>query len=189
MHLQLECRKTLFLIADKVALVPWPTFSFFPSSPFSSPPLPPSISSALPGYTCNTTALKAPVTRQKPIARHPQPSPLSPNALRPNPGNLISIMTKTLSSSPLPPLSERLKEIFYAYFKLGYTTFGGPAAHIGILYGEVVEKRRWIASDQFTELFAICQALPGPASTELAYSLALVRSGFLASIFAFLLWR
>ncbi|KAG0280231.1 hypothetical protein BGZ95_010830 [Linnemannia exigua] len=85
-------------------------------------------------------------------------------------------------------LKDRLKEIFSTYFKLGYTTFGGPAAHIGILYGEIVEKRQWIASDQFTELFAICQALPGPASTELAYSLALVRSGFLASIFAFLLW-
>ncbi|KAF8945509.1 hypothetical protein BGZ47_002511 [Haplosporangium gracile] len=88
----------------------------------------------------------------------------------------------------LPPLKDRLKEIFSTYFKLGYTTFGGPAAHIGILYGEIVEKRKWIASDQFTELFAICQALPGPASTELAYSLALVRSGFLASVFAFLLW-
>ncbi|KAF9094193.1 hypothetical protein BGX29_009625 [Mortierella sp. GBA35] len=91
-------------------------------------------------------------------------------------------------SSTFPPLKDRLKEIFSTYFKLGYTTFGGPAAHIGILYGEIVEKRKWIASDQFTELFAICQALPGPASTELAYSLALVRSGFLASIFAFLLW-
>ncbi|KAF9910528.1 hypothetical protein EC991_006346 [Linnemannia zychae] len=97
-------------------------------------------------------------------------------------------MTTIHSPSSYPPLKDRLKEIFSTFFKLGYTTFGGPAAHIGILYGEIVEKRQWIASDQFTELFAICQALPGPASTELAYSLALVRSGFLASIVAFLLW-
>ncbi|KAK3840259.1 MAG: chromate transporter-domain-containing protein [Linnemannia elongata] len=97
-------------------------------------------------------------------------------------------MTTVHSSSHLPPLKDRLKEIFSTYFKLGYTTFGGPAAHIGILYGEIVEKRKWISSEQFTELFAICQALPGPASTELAYSLALVRSGFLASVFAFILW-
>ncbi|KAG0298927.1 hypothetical protein BGZ96_004234 [Linnemannia gamsii] len=97
-------------------------------------------------------------------------------------------MTTVHSSSHLPPLKDRLKEIFSTYFKLGYTTFGGPAAHIAILYDEIVERRKWIASDQFTELFAICQALPGPASTELAYSLALVRSGYLASVIAFLLW-
>ncbi|KAF9198070.1 hypothetical protein BGZ49_001218 [Haplosporangium sp. Z 27] len=88
----------------------------------------------------------------------------------------------------LPPLKDRLKEIFYTYFKLGYTTFGGPSAHIAILYDDIVVKRKWVSNEQFTELFAICQALPGPASTELAYSLALVRSGFICSIFAFLLW-
>ncbi|KAG0239075.1 chromate transporter-domain-containing protein [Mortierella sp. GBAus27b] len=88
----------------------------------------------------------------------------------------------------LPPLKDRLVEIFYTYFKLGYTTFGGPSAHIAILYDDIVVKRKWISSEQFTELFAICQALPGPASTELAYSLALVRSGFFCSLVAFLLW-
>ncbi|KAF9397655.1 hypothetical protein BGX21_008638 [Mortierella sp. AD011] len=77
------------------------------------------------------------------------------------------------SSNPynLPPLKDRLKETFYTYFKFGYTTFGGPSAHIAILYDDIVTKREWISSEQFTELFAICQALPGPASTELAYSL------------------
>ncbi|KAG0012204.1 hypothetical protein BGZ80_000136 [Entomortierella chlamydospora] len=77
------------------------------------------------------------------------------------------------SSNPynLPPLKDRLKETFYTYFKFGYTTFGGPSAHIAILYDDIVTKRKWISSEQFTELFAICQALPGPASTELAYSL------------------
>ncbi|KAF9953348.1 hypothetical protein BGZ72_005486 [Mortierella alpina] len=88
----------------------------------------------------------------------------------------------------LPPLKDRLREVFNTYFKFGYTTFGGPAAHIAILYDEIVVKRQWISNEQFTELFAICQALPGPASTELAYSLTLVRSGFLCSAFAFLLW-
>ncbi|KAF9989860.1 hypothetical protein BGZ75_004685 [Mortierella antarctica] len=94
------------------------------------------------------------------------------------------------SSNPynLPPLKDRLREVFNTYFKFGYTTFGGPAAHIAILYDEIVVKREWISNEQFTELFAICQALPGPASTELAYSLTLVRSGFLCSAFAFLLW-
>ncbi|KAI1291405.1 hypothetical protein EDD11_008963 [Mortierella claussenii] len=88
----------------------------------------------------------------------------------------------------LPPLKERLWETFHTYFKLGFTTFGGPAAHIAILHNEMVVKRKWVSNEQFTELFAICQALPGPASTELAYSLSLVRSGYLCSILGFLLW-
>ncbi|KAF9303717.1 hypothetical protein BGZ74_003190 [Mortierella antarctica] len=65
--------------------------------------------------------------------------------------------------STLPPRRERLKETVHAYFKFGYTTFGGPAAHIGMLHEEVVTRRKWISNEQFTELFAICQALPGPA--------------------------
>ncbi|KAG0293249.1 hypothetical protein BGZ98_002255 [Dissophora globulifera] len=73
----------------------------------------------------------------------------------------------------LPPLKERLFETIRTYFKFGYTTFGGPSAHIAILYDDIVAKRQWISSEQFTELFAICQALPGPASTELAYSLSI----------------
>ncbi|KAF9344019.1 hypothetical protein BGX34_006069 [Mortierella sp. NVP85] len=77
------------------------------------------------------------------------------------------------SHSPPRSLKDDLIEIFNTYFKLGYTTFGGPAAHIAILYDDIVGK--WLPNEQFTELFAICQALPGPASTELAYSLALVR--------------
>ncbi|KAF9926570.1 hypothetical protein FBU30_003857 [Linnemannia zychae] len=91
-------------------------------------------------------------------------------------------------SSAFPSRAIRLKEIFSTFFKLGYTTFGGPAAHVGILHGEIVEKRQWVTSDQFAELFAISQSLPGPGSTEVAYSLALVRSGFLAAVLAFLFW-
>ncbi|KAG0037373.1 hypothetical protein BGZ82_002662 [Podila clonocystis] len=88
----------------------------------------------------------------------------------------------------LPPLKVRLVEIFRTYFKFGFTTFGGPSVHAAILYDDIVVRRRWISSEQFAELFAICQSLPGPGSTELAYSLALVRSGFLCSMLAFLFW-
>lgn len=100
-----------------------------------------------------------------------------------------SAMDTPPNHSPLPPRRERLCETVHTYFKFGYTTFGGPAAHIGMLHEEMVTRRKWISNEQFTELFAICQALPGPASTELAYSLSLVRSGFLCACLAFLLWR
>ncbi|KAG0330769.1 hypothetical protein BG000_011474 [Podila horticola] len=79
-------------------------------------------------------------------------------------------MESSPNHSTLPPRRERLLETVHTYFKFGYTTFGGPAAHIGMLHEEVVTRRKWISNDQFTELFAICQALPGPASTELAYT-------------------
>ncbi|KAF9357469.1 hypothetical protein BGX26_003656 [Mortierella sp. AD094] len=88
----------------------------------------------------------------------------------------------------LPPLKVRLQEIFHTYFKFGYTTFGGPTVYAAILFDDIVVNRQWTSSGQFTELFAICQSLPGPGSTELAYSLALVRSGFLCSVLAFLFW-
>ncbi|KAG0362570.1 chromate transporter-domain-containing protein [Gamsiella multidivaricata] len=102
----------------------------------------------------------------------------------------FAITPSSSSANPynLPPLKDRLVETFNTYFKFGYTTFGGPSAHIAILYDEIVAKRQWLSSEQFTELFAICQALPGPASTELAFSLSLVRSGFLCSVVSFLLW-
>ncbi|KAG0205572.1 hypothetical protein BGX28_002824 [Mortierella sp. GBA30] len=73
----------------------------------------------------------------------------------------------------LPPLKDRLRETFNTYFKFGYTTFGGPAAHIAILYDEIVVKRQWISNEQFTELFAICQALPGPATANIDLNISI----------------
>ncbi|KAF9916991.1 hypothetical protein BX616_002247, partial [Lobosporangium transversale] len=63
-----------------------------------------------------------------------------------------------------------------------------PSAHVAILYDEIIVKRRWVSNEQFAELVSISQALPGPASAKIAYSLALIRSGVLCAIFAFLLW-
>ncbi|KAF9430692.1 hypothetical protein BGZ94_004908 [Podila epigama] len=94
----------------------------------------------------------------------------------------------SVDNRTIPSLSKRLEETVRTFFKFGYTSFGGPAAHIGMLHDEVVTRRQWISTEKFTELFAICQALPGPASTQLAYSLALVRSGFLCAFTAFMLW-
>ncbi|KAG0251729.1 hypothetical protein DFQ27_008576 [Actinomortierella ambigua] len=83
-----------------------------------------------------------------------------------------------LSRVVLVPFSQRAVEIIKTYTKFGYTAFGGPAVHVALLHDEVVTKLHWVSNEQFTELFAICQALPGPASTELAFSIALVRNGF-----------
>ncbi|OZJ04901.1 hypothetical protein BZG36_02497 [Bifiguratus adelaidae] len=88
----------------------------------------------------------------------------------------------------LPTLWIRLKETTFTFVPLLLTTFGGPNAHLGILHENIVKKARWVDEATFSELFAISSALPGPASTEIAYSLALVRNGFLCAFWAFVLW-
>lgn len=77
-------------------------------------------------------------------------------------------------------------EVFFTFLKLGLTSFGGPVAHIGYFHKELVEKRGWITDAQFSQLLAICQFLPGPASSQLGFALGLFRSGFSGAIAAFI---
>lgn len=85
-------------------------------------------------------------------------------------------------------LKVRVKETFVNYFPLCYITFGGPAAHIGILHDLFVVRKRWMDDKMFAEMMAIAAGLPGPASTQLAYAVALVRDGVIPAIVAFLCW-
>ena len=75
------------------------------------------------------------------------------------------------------PWMVRMKEVFWTYLPLGFVAFGGPQAHIAILRNHLVVQRNWLDEDQFTELFAIGQGLPGPTSTQLVVSTALARAG------------
>ncbi len=75
--------------------------------------------------------------------------------------------------------------VFTTFLKLGLTSFGGPIAHIGYFRKELVEKQQWIDEHQFSQLLAICQFLPGPASSQLGFSLGLLRAGWLGAIAAF----
>lgn len=78
-----------------------------------------------------------------------------------------------------------LIEILLAFLKLGLTSFGGPIAHIGYFRIEFVERRRWLSDSQFGHLLAICQFLPGPASSQLGFSIGLLRAGWLGGLAAF----
>jgi chromate transporter len=69
-------------------------------------------------------------------------------------------------------------EVFAAFLKLGLTSFGGPIAHIGYFRRELVERRRWIDDTEFARLLALCQFLPGPASSQLGFGLGLLRAGW-----------
>ncbi len=77
-------------------------------------------------------------------------------------------------------------EVFKTFLKLGLTSFGGPVAHIAYFRKELVERQHWVSENQFGQLLAICQFLPGPASSQLGFTLGLLRGSWLGAIAAFL---
>jgi chromate transporter len=72
------------------------------------------------------------------------------------------------------------------FLKLGLTSFGGPIAHLGYFRREFVERRRWLDEEHFAQLLALCQFLPGPAGSQLGFSIGLLRAGWLGAIAAFI---
>lgn len=69
-------------------------------------------------------------------------------------------------------------EVLAVFLKLGLTSFGGPIAHIGYFRREFVERRRWLDDAAFTDLVGLCQFLPGPASSQVGFSVGLLRAGW-----------
>jgi chromate transporter len=68
-------------------------------------------------------------------------------------------------------------EVFRVFLKLGVTSFGGPIAHLGYFHDELVRRRCWIDEAGYADLVALCQFLPGPASSQVGFSLGLRRGG------------
>jgi len=75
-------------------------------------------------------------------------------------------------------------EIAGAFLKLGCISFGGPVAHLGYLRTEFVARRRWLDDEAYSDLAALCQFLPGPASSQIVFALGLNRGGLLGAIIA-----
>jgi chromate transporter len=69
-------------------------------------------------------------------------------------------------------------EVFLAFLRLGLTSFGGPVAHIGFFREEFVVRRRWLGDRAYADLVALCQFLPGPASSQVGMALGLGRAGY-----------
>lgn len=72
----------------------------------------------------------------------------------------------------------RLAEVAAYFLKLGATAFGGPAAHIAMMHGEVVKRRKWLDDQRFLDLIGATQLIPGPNSTEMAIHLGFLRAGW-----------
>ncbi|WP_395666135.1 chromate efflux transporter [Methylocella sp.] len=75
-------------------------------------------------------------------------------------------------------------DVLWAFLKLGLTSFGGPVAHLGYFRNEFVVRRKWIGEDEYADLVALCQFLPGPASSQVGFALGLLRGGPLGALAA-----
>lgn len=71
-----------------------------------------------------------------------------------------------------------LREVAGLFLRLGFTAFGGPAAHIAMMRREVVERRKWLPDERFADLIGLVNLIPGPSSTELAIYLGYLRAGW-----------
>lgn len=77
-------------------------------------------------------------------------------------------------------------EVFWIFLRLGLTSFGGPVAHLGYFREEIVARRQWLDDRSYADLIALCQFLPGPASSQVGISLGISRAGILGGLAAWL---
>jgi chromate transporter len=81
--------------------------------------------------------------------------------------------------------TSHVSEVFTAFLKLGLTSFGGPIAHLGYFRDELVTRRKWLDETAYADLVALCQFLPGPASSQVGFSLGMLRgNGLLGGVVA-----
>ena len=92
-------------------------------------------------------------------------------------------------ASPPPaaaPCTARAWEVFVVFLRLGLTSFVGPIAHLGYFRNELVQRRQWLSEHGYADLVALCQFLPGPASSQVGMALGLMRAGVPGALAAWL---
>lgn len=77
-------------------------------------------------------------------------------------------------------------EIFLVALRLGLTSFGGPVAHLAYFQNEYVKRKKWLSDQTYAEIVAICQFLPGPASSQVGISIGMLRGGMLGGFLAWI---
>jgi chromate transporter len=90
------------------------------------------------------------------------------------------------SAAPVATTTQRGSawEVFLVFLRLGLTSFGGPIAHLGYFHDEFVIRRRWLGEKTYADLVALCQFLPGPASSQVGIAIGLSRAGYAGSVAA-----
>src|ERR1700739_2389567 len=97
--------------------------------------------------------------------------------------NAAAEMTADKVAKPLRHSGSPL-EVLRVFFKLGVSCFGGRIAYIEYFREEFVVRRRWLDEQSFVDLVALCQFLPGPASSQVGFSIGLMRGGYLGGLAA-----
>lgn len=95
-------------------------------------------------------------------------------------------MDTKLSSQDLQARRIPALTILVVFLKLGLTSFGGPIAHLGYFRDEFVARRRWLDEQAYADLVALCQFLPGPASSQVGFAIGLTRGGFAGALAAWI---
>ena len=91
-------------------------------------------------------------------------------------------MTETAVSPVVEPRRGRAAEVFAVALRLGLTSFGGPIAHLGYFERTYVRERQWLTPDEYGGLVALCQMVPGPASSQVSYLIGLRRAGWSGAV-------
>ncbi|WP_240547893.1 chromate transporter [Paenibacillus lignilyticus] len=91
----------------------------------------------------------------------------------------------TMQSEPNRKWKTRM-EVLVVSTKLGLTSFGGPIAHLGYFHNEYIRKRKWLDERSYAELVALCQFLPGPASSQVGIGIGVIRAGILGGFLAWI---
>lgn len=91
--------------------------------------------------------------------------------------HLMSLKTENSKS-----FSDSAWTVFLVFLRLGLTSFGGPIAHLGYFRDEFVTRRRWLSERSYADLVALCQFLPGPASSQVGMAIGLSRAGFTGAL-------
>src|SRR5262249_32225433 len=89
-------------------------------------------------------------------------------------------------SATRSPETSRAFEVLLVFLKLGLTSFGGPIAHLGYFREEFVVRRKWVDEVSYADLVALCQFLPGPASSQVGLAVGLLRAGYLGALAAWI---
>src|ERR671924_506083 len=77
-------------------------------------------------------------------------------------------------------------EVLLVFLRLGLTSFGGPVAHLGYFHDAFVVRRKWLAEKSYADLVALCQFLPGPASSQVGMAIGIARAGLPGALGAWL---
>lgn len=95
-----------------------------------------------------------------------------------------ALQIRPMNSSTMKSSRQQLSELAGLFLKLGFTSFGGPAAHTAMMHREIVDRRKWLTDQEFLDLLGATNLIPGPNSTEMAIHVGFLRAGWAGLLLA-----